>query len=479
MLPTKFRRQLRREADLWTAEGLIDRDTHDRLADRYQFSALDIESRNSLVTLLLGIGCVLIGIGMLTFVSANWQQLARGWRVAILLSFFVATNVAGFYLWREPDDRKQRFGQGLLLLGALILGGNMALMGQMFHVRGELFQLLIAWAVGVLLMAYSLRITSLGILAQILMGLGYWQAYSAGIWSSNSVNIDPNWTYFIYQHMSIAATCLFLPLAYWCRSKAVFTLTGIAFVSALPIFSQTTGMTTKDIAITNILLPCIPPLLLWGYGNLSQWWQSNSRDKTGDFGKISRKLAVLFMGTTYFVFSFIQINLKYNPENDNVVNTQSLTNWNMSSVSWDLWVITLVTITIWLYLLWQARNNSRHYPWDRMTTGIVSISCVMAMSLISMRLDVTIGEIFAPIIFRLLLFSVSIGLIRSGLANSDRGAFWFGLSLLVGRIIIWFLMTQNDLITKSLLFIICGIGIIAVGLWFEHYVRHLKETKVS
>jgi uncharacterized membrane protein len=479
MLPTKFRRQLRGEADLWTAEGLIDRDTHDRLAERYQFSALDIESRNSLVTLLLGMGCVLIGIGVLTFVSANWQQLAREWRVTILLSLFVATNLAGFYFWREPDDRQQRFGQGLLLLGALMLGGNMALMGQMFHVRGELFQLLIAWAVGVLLMAYSLRITSLGILAQILMGCGYWQAYGAGMWSFNSATIDPNWTYFLYQHMSIAAVCLFLPLAYWCRSRAIFTITGIALISALPIVSQGIGTTRKDIAITSILITCIPPLLLWGYGNLSQWWQSNGRDKTGAFGKISRKLAALFMGLTYFVFSFVPINLNYNPEYDNTINNQLLTTWDISSVAWDLWIIAVVTAVIWIYLLWQARNNSRQYPWDWMTTAIVSVSGVMAISLIFMSVDITSRETFAPIIFRLLLFTVSIGLVRSGLANSDRGAFWFGLLLLVGRIIIWFLMTQDDLIMKSILFIICGIGVIGVGLWFEHHVRHLKEAKVN
>ena len=160
MLPTKFRRQLRSEADLWVQEGLIDRTTHDRIATRYQFSALDLESRNSLVTLLIGLGSVLIGLGVLTFVAANWQQLDREWRVVILISAFIAVNLVGFSFWREPVGSKQRLGQGLLLLGAMILGGNMALMGQMFHVPGELFQLLIAWAVGVLLMAYSLRLTS-------------------------------------------------------------------------------------------------------------------------------------------------------------------------------------------------------------------------------------------------------------------------------------------------------------------------------
>ncbi|PSB55935.1 hypothetical protein [Chamaesiphon polymorphus] len=84
-----------------------------------------------------------------------------------------------------------------------------------------------------------------------------------------------------------------------------------------------------------------------------------------------------------------------------------------------------------------------------------------------------------PAIFWGLLLAVTIGSIRSGLANSDRGAFWFGLGLLSSRIIIWFLMTQNDLMTKSLLFILCGVGIIAVGLWFERHVRNLREAKVN
>ena len=471
MLPTKFRRQLRREADLWAQEGLIDRTTHDRIATRYQFSALDVESRNSLVTLLMGLGCVLIGIGVLTFVAANWQQLAREWRVVVLLGAFITINFLGFYLWREPEGGKQRLGQGLLLLGALILGGNMALMGQMFHVRGELFQLFIAWAIGVLLMAYSLRLTSLGILAQILMGFGYWQAYTNGFWSGNSANIDPNWTYFAFQHMSIVAICLFLPLAYWCRSPAIFTLTGIAFFSSCS--SMLPGGSEKVTAINSVLLVCVPPLLFWGYGNLSQWWQSNRRDKTGTFGQISRNLAVLILGLAYFSISFVPVETaKFS-----TVNTQL--SWNLSSVSWDLGIVTVVTMLIWIYLIWQARHNSRRYPWNWTTTAIVIISLAMAVPIIAVQMDRSSLSIFVPAIVWILFFSLSIGLIRSGLANSDRGAFWFGLGLLGSRIIIWFLMTQNDLITKSLLFIIFGVGIIAIGLWFERYVRRLSEAKIN
>jgi uncharacterized membrane protein len=471
MLPTKFRRQLRREADLWAQEGLIDRTTHDRLATRYQFSALDVEARNSLVTLLMGLGCVLIGIGVLTFVAANWQQLAREWRVGILLGALMITNLLGFYLWCEPAGSKQRFGQGLLLLGALMLGGNMALMGQMFHVKGELFQLLIAWAVGVLLMAYSLRLTSLGILAQMLMGMGYWQAYTSGLWSFNSTNIDPSWTYFIFQHMPIAAVCLFLPLAYWCRSAAIFTLTGIAFISAFQSSLQPVSMWgERAIVMLNFVFSCcVPPLLLWGYGNLSQWWQSTRRDRTGAFAQISRRLGALSLGLTCFTLSFVAFWQIFNNNSTRIPQLPT---------GLDGAIFAVVTIGIWLYLIWQARTHDRHYPWNRMTTAIGLVNCLIAITIVA-QLNSIGQNLYAPFGFCLLLFGVSTGLIRSGLANSDRGAFWFGLGLLTSRIIIWFLMTQNDLMTKSLLFIICGVGTIAIGLWFERYVRRLSESKIN
>jgi uncharacterized membrane protein len=483
MLPTKFRRQLRREADLWAQEGLIDRTIHDRIAQRYQFSALDVESRNSLVTLLMGLGCVLIGIGVLTFVAANWQQLAREWRVGILLSAFIAINVLGFYLWREPAGGKQRFGQGLLLLGALMLGGNMALMGQMFHVRGELFQLLIAWAIGVLLMAYSLRSTSLGILAQILMGMGYWQAYTSGLWSSDRVDIDPNWTYFVFQHMPLAAACLFLPLAYWCRSQAIFTLAGIAVISSFQsnLLQPSMTWTSRGIPVINFMLACsVPPLLLWGYGNLSQWWQGNHRNKVGAFPQISRRLGALSLGLTCFTLSFTPFL--------GVLMASNRTSLSQQFLTWDGVVFTIITIGIWLYLIWQSRNNSRHYPWNWTTTAVGVASCTLAIAIFAQVNTIDLTKTSAPPSYLLLLFpaifwglllAVTIGAIRSGLANSDRGAFWFGLGLLSSRIIIWFLMTQNDLMTKSLLFILCGVGIIAIGLWFERHVRNLSEARVN
>ena len=190
MISDKFRRELREQAKLWQAEGLIDTSFYQQLSERYQFNTLETASRNRFLSILMSLGGILLGIGVITFVAANWQVWSREVRVALLLSLFVAVNAAGFYLWRIPPSRSQNshpnmpatkgrnklLGEGLLLLGALILGANMALMAQMFHIGGSSYGLFLAWGIGVLGMAYSLRLTSLGVLSALLIGLGYWLA---------------------------------------------------------------------------------------------------------------------------------------------------------------------------------------------------------------------------------------------------------------------------------------------------------------
>jgi Predicted membrane protein (DUF2157) len=80
MQTPEFRRILRQEASQWEQDGLIDRNLHAQLADRYQFDKLEDEASSSFVTILTGLGCVLIGMGVLSFVAANWQYLDKPWR---------------------------------------------------------------------------------------------------------------------------------------------------------------------------------------------------------------------------------------------------------------------------------------------------------------------------------------------------------------------------------------------------------------
>jgi uncharacterized membrane protein len=117
MQTPEFRRILRKEASQWEQDGLIDRNLHGQLADRYQFYKLEDEASNSFVTILTGLGCVLIGMGILSFVAANWQYLDKPWRIAVMLLLFVVVNTSGFYLGRQDTKiNQQRFGEGMVRL---------------------------------------------------------------------------------------------------------------------------------------------------------------------------------------------------------------------------------------------------------------------------------------------------------------------------------------------------------------------------
>jgi len=78
--------------------------------------------------------------------------------------------------------------------------------------------------------------------------------------------------------------------------------------------------------------------------------------------------------------------------------------------------------------------------------------------------------------FNILLFGLSIALVRDGLALGDRQTFWGGMVLLILGITTRMLEYNTGLLLKSIVFILCGIGVIAAGLWFE---RSTKSTTRS
>ncbi len=150
MIIDSFRAKLRNEAQIWRDEGIIQDSQYEQLSQRYQFDSLDNVAQDRFIFILIGVGCILVGLGAITFVAANWQSWSREVKLVLLLSLFFATNIVGFFLWREPvfdnagkkrRQRKRIFGHGLLLLAALLLGANMAFMAQTFHLGGSNFEL--------------------------------------------------------------------------------------------------------------------------------------------------------------------------------------------------------------------------------------------------------------------------------------------------------------------------------------------------
>lgn len=473
MLSEKFRRQLRREAERWLREGTIDRSTYEKLGDRYQFFDLESAANNRFTAFLMGLGGILMGVGTIIFVAANWEAWSRFSRLILLLSLFFSVNATGFYLWRKPTMPRsyRQLGQGLLLLGAIVLGANMALMSQLFGDRGNLYELFLAWGLGVALVSASLRLTSLGVLAAILLQIGYWIGLSP-----SSIAAEWSWGNAIVEHMPLVGLFLFIPLAYWCRSPSIFGLGAIAtMTSFLANLLRFQGW-ALELAIG------LPPALFWAYRqSLWQWgrWRSLSSVLEGRFRAIARRLAILFLSTVLYVFSF------------NIWNYLKLGNldfdrWqSLRSTSVDIAIVGALTLLGWLQLRSprdpdgiSSETRDRVQQWQAVNSPTVAALILLIGTLVFWHLHVAPIALLGTISMNIMLFLFSISLIQDGLAAGVRRTFWGGTLLLSLNIVSRMLEYQTGLLLKSLVFVLCGVGAIVAGLAFEQTLKKSQPLSI-
>lgn len=454
MVSDQFRHQLRQEAEQWRAEGFIDDWQYEQLSERYQFNTLEVSARNRFTAILVGLGCLLLGLAVITLVAANWQIWSRQLRVGLLLGLFMGVNAIGFYLWRYPVYSWQhRLGKGMLLLGALILGANMALMSQMYHQRESPASLFLMWAVGVLTMAYSLRLTLLGMLSVLLMGVGYWWGFFDWLpWTELS------WIGLLLQHMPVLAGMMFVPLAYWCRSKWLFGMGAIAVVSSLE--ANLTRVQIPETSIQAMIAAiafALPSALLWAYDD--RLWQPNTNNHwhRQPFAAIARNLAILFLGVLFYIFSFRA--LWPTPIQASAATVTQM-NWVLLL---DAAVLGCFTLWEWVFLIRRIDLTSA------VVGGLIAISAIVP----AWHISISPIQNTAAIIFNIALFVLAIGLIREGLAQGQRRGFWIGTILVTLQIFGRMLEYDTNLVLKAFVLFLCGIGAIAVGLWFERYVKRL------
>ena len=468
MVTEKFRRQLRQESEKWWSEGLIDAALYDRLSDRYQLQSLEKDASNRFITILMGLGGILLGLAVLTFVAANWQAWSRGFKMTLLLSLLIGINAAGFYLWRSPSFKNsqktsyQRLGQGLLLLGALTLGANLALMSQMFHKSGTFYELLLVWGLGVAMMAHGLRLVSLSILSLILISMGY--GLSCLSWVSGQASLPLQ---LLVMHMPLAISLIFIPLAHWSRSRVLFGFSAILIAAALilnlvPLSLQDAPASGWIMAIAFTL----PPAMLWSY--TSKLWQFSRSPRLAltpqpdAFSPIARKLSIAFLSFSLYLFSFAGgwQGSTFASSSGALVNWQPLI---------DALLLGIVTGLGWLELL-QEKRRSR-FQEKFLNSSVMAAMLGLMAGVFILHFEIHSIANLATFIFNILLFLLAIGLIRDGLALSDRQSFWVGMSLLVLGILSRMLEYDTGLLLKSVAFALCGVGVILSGLWFERKIR--------
>ncbi|WP_334164033.1 DUF2157 domain-containing protein [Phenylobacterium sp.] len=124
-----YRSRLERDLDGWIGAGLVPADSREPI-----LATVPEDRRLDAATALAAIGAFLAGAAVIAFVAANWAEIPRLVRFALILAAFLAT--AGGAAWAAGRGREVTKNV-LLSVAALVFAAAIGLTGQIFDIAGD------------------------------------------------------------------------------------------------------------------------------------------------------------------------------------------------------------------------------------------------------------------------------------------------------------------------------------------------------
>ena len=157
----------------WQRAGIITEEQAAAILQNYETSDAGPASRGRLISILVTLGAVLIGLGVILFFAANWQEISKEVKLALMLVAVPAAYGAGY--WARYRRQYVRAGTAVILLAAVMYGAAIHLVAQAYHIPVNSPNLVLLWFIGVIPLAYVTRsqsVLTLGIVL-FLAGIGF------------------------------------------------------------------------------------------------------------------------------------------------------------------------------------------------------------------------------------------------------------------------------------------------------------------
>src|SRR5215468_5901304 len=165
MFERAYRQRLEADVARWQADGVITPVTGEAIRNSLPPLGAGIN-----IPVVVGIvGGLLIAAAFLAFVAANWTEIARVLRFAILLTGIAAAYGVGAAF---AHTGRPVLADLAASVGAIIFGAAIALVGQMYHLGDDFAAGLLLWAAGAL--AAAALTGSRGALAVALVAGSLW-----------------------------------------------------------------------------------------------------------------------------------------------------------------------------------------------------------------------------------------------------------------------------------------------------------------
>ena len=172
-----FVARLPAETQRWQDQGILTAEQARAIAAIYDLPtdvASSQKAQGRLVTILAIFGSLLVGLGVILFFAANWDQIPRAVRLALLLVGIPGVYGLGYRLKYVKNYR--RVGTAMLLLAAILYGVGIHLIAQIYNFPVNDPWLMSLWFLGVAPLAYLTRSRAILVLTQglFLVAIGFW-----------------------------------------------------------------------------------------------------------------------------------------------------------------------------------------------------------------------------------------------------------------------------------------------------------------
>jgi uncharacterized membrane protein len=145
---------LLQELKTWTGEGIVDAETANKIASRYAHA--DMKSVAWSRIILGSIGALLVGLGVIALLAANWDDIPRAARAAI--SFMsLAACVVTYIMGVQKEWISRSFFEPLGIFWGLSIGAGISLIAQTYNISGDPESFVLTWTLLLLPVIYATR----------------------------------------------------------------------------------------------------------------------------------------------------------------------------------------------------------------------------------------------------------------------------------------------------------------------------------
>ena len=429
MAGKKFVRWLYGELPELVDKGVLGQSQADALKDHYG-AVPKVGGRRAALVAFSIIGSLLIGAGVISLLAHNWSQLTRPARTFLALAPLLIAQAYGVKVLRAKQSAGPRESAATLL--SLLFASAVAIVGQTYHIGGDLGGFLLTCSIFILPLAFVFDAVMPAVLyaGGITGWLGYERCHDGGI--------------YLFWLLLIPILFKYVQMVRADRYAGCTVLLSWVLAICMPIATGFVQDYTMDGAWVVIFSSVFGVMYL----SAKKWFADAESVWTSPFKAIG--------GTGLIVMSFL---LTYE-----FLWEEAMYSNGWHDFSWGDAVLMLVPVT-GVVLLSLPLVKSKRYV--EVATGGMPLLAAVAYVCVNGSSFEAVGVLS----FNIYVLALSVGRIVSGLKRESVAALNSGMLMLGLLIMLRFIDADLGFLAKGIVFILLGSGFLAVN------VTMLKKKK--